>query len=185
VLQAQSGSPEEFLRSLAIHATLVPLAQAGAARVAQLTQKTNQFNVTTRRYTEGDVRRLAETPRTDVFAVRVRDRLGDSGVVGVVIARYEDERAVIDSFLLSCRVIGRGVEGALLAHLGDRARAAGCRVLAGEFIPTSKNAPARDFFSRHGFAVERELEGGHVHYRYDLGAGGPPAPVYITLEVEP
>jgi FkbH-like protein len=145
-------------------------------------QKTNQFNVTTRRHGEAELRRLATPPHGDVFAIRVRDTLGDAGVVGVVVARYEADTAVVDSFLLSCRVIGRGVEGALLAELGRRARAHGCTRLDGEFIPTDRNAPARELFDKHGFAVVEDLGGGHRRYRYDLADGGPAAPAWITIE---
>lgn len=184
-LRAHSPSMDEFLRSLDIVVTLLAAEQAGIARIAQLTQRNNQFNVTGRRYGEDDLRRLAGRPGGDVFAVRVHDALGDSGVVGAVVARYAGDTAVVEAFVLSCRVIGRGVEGALLAVLGERARAAGCRRLVGEFVATPRNARARELYARHGFAPLEPADGGRLRFHYDLAHGGPVAPSWIRVESEP
>ncbi len=81
-------------------------------RIAQMTQKTNQFNLTTRRYSDEEISRLAASDSADVIWLRLRDRFGDAGIVGVCILRYEDRRAIFDTLLLSCRVLGRGVEDA-------------------------------------------------------------------------
>jgi FkbH-like protein len=98
------------------------------------------------------VRSIAETAdRSVVYSVEVSDRFGDLGLTGVAIVHTAVGAWVIDSFLLSCRVLGRGIEDALLAHIINRARKAGARRLHGRFIPTAKNAPARDFYSTRGF----------------------------------
>src|SRR4029079_7653811 len=113
---------------------------------AQLTQKTNQFNLTTRRYTDSDIRRFAASADHDVFAIRVHDRLGDSGIVGGAIVRHESAVAAIDTFLMSCRVLGRGVEDALLTACLVTARRRQRRAVIGEFVPTAKNARVADFY---------------------------------------
>jgi FkbH-like protein len=125
-------------------------------RVAQLLAKTNQFNLTTRRHTAADVAALLDKGAVALWA-RVKDRFGDNGLVGAAIAAPEaDGRWVIDTFLLSCRVIGRRVETALLSALSEEVRGRGARALLGEYLPTAKNKPAADFYPKHGFTAEGE-----------------------------
>jgi FkbH-like protein len=149
-------SKEDFYRFLEQEAEISTVSRATLARIAQLTQKTNQFNVTTRRYAEQQISEMTANPSCRVLSIRVRDRFGDHGLVGVSITRDEGEVCEIDSFLLSCRVIGRTVETALLAHLAEEAAARGRKRLVGWFLPTKKNAPAREFYKQHGFEVANE-----------------------------
>src|SRR5271166_1863023 len=142
---------EDFFRFLEQEAELEPVSELTLARVAQLTQKTNQFNLTTRRYTEPQIAEMAKQPDWHLFSVRVRDRFGDHGLVGVAITHDKDELCEVDTFLLSCRVIGRTIETALLARLAESATQRGRQRLVGWFLPTKKNAPARDFYEQHGF----------------------------------
>ncbi|HYU47551.1 MAG TPA: GNAT family N-acetyltransferase, partial [Terriglobales bacterium] len=151
-------SKEDFFRFLEQEAELDSVSDLTLARVAQLTQKTNQFNLTTRRYTEQQIAELAARPGWHIFSIRVKDRFGDHGLVGVAIAHDEGRQCEVDTFLLSCRVIGRTVETALLAHLAQNAAQRGCKRLIGWFLPTKKNAPARDFYQQHGF--ERQESNG-------------------------
>lgn len=144
---------EDFFNDLQQEALVATLTPAMYQRVAQLTQKTNQFNLTTRRYSEREIERLNSLPGWHVSTLRVRDRYGDNGLVGVAIVQACDSVWEIDTFLLSCRVIGRTVETALLAQLAAQAREHGARELRGRFIPTKKNIPASDFYSRHGFTL--------------------------------
>ena len=153
---AAATSVDDFLRSLEMVAALADVTPSTLTRVAQLTQKTNQFNVTTRRYTEEQITRLAGVPGTAVRTVRMADRYGDNGLVGVLIANASGDRCVIDTLLLSCRVIGRGVETLMLSDAVTVARRHGATILAGEFVPTGKNAPAADLFARHGFTCVSE-----------------------------
>jgi FkbH-like protein len=155
-------SKEDFFRYLDQEAEVVPVSPTTLARVAQLTQKTNQFNLTTRRYTEQQIAELATRPEWQVLSISVRDRFGDHGLVGVAITRDEKDTCEIETFLLSCRVIGRAVETALLSHLAGIAAVRGRRCLRGRFIPTKKNAPARDFYSAHGFQLIEEKPDGSV-----------------------
>jgi FkbH-like protein len=155
-------SKEDFFRYLEQEAEVLPVSPATLARVAQLTQKTNQFNLTTQRHTEQQIAEMAARPDWQVLAIKVRDRFGDHGLVGVAITRDEAETCNIETFLLSCRVIGRNVDTALLSHLAQGAAARGRRRLAGRFVPTRKNAAARDFYARHGFQVLEENSDGSV-----------------------
>lgn len=152
-VESSSASVAEFLRSLDMTATIEALAPSTLPRVAQLTQKTNQFNATTRRYSEEQLSRFAAEEGAIVRTIRVGDRYGDSGLVGVLMARVTGGRCEIDTLLLSCRVIGRGVETLMLADIAAMARTLGASTLVGRFVPTAKNAPASDVFSRHGFAA--------------------------------
>jgi FkbH-like protein len=178
--QAAQGSVEDFLRALEMSATIDDVNAGSLARVAQLTQKTNQFNVTTRRYSEEQVSRFAANPGAIVRTIRVADRYGDSGLVGVLMARINGERCEIDTLLLSCRVIGRGVETLMLSDIGSLARSSGARVLAGRFIPTPKNAPAQDIYLRHGFVEAHTIDDGTL-WELDLTSVTPTPPDHINV----
>lgn len=145
---------EAYLRGLEMEVAVDRVDDRTVARVAQLTQKTNQFNLTTRRYTEHDIRRFASSPDHDVLALGLRDRLGDSGIVGVAIVRHDRERSRIDTLLMSCRALGRGVEDALVASCVRVSQARGSRAIVGEFIPTPKNQRVAEFLPSQGFAAD-------------------------------
>lgn len=148
-LQTTAGNIEDFLRSLNLVLTVGLVDEATLPRVAQLLGKTNQFNLTTRRHDEAAIRDMCAAGAG--LWVRVRDRFGDAGLVGVLLAVPDGETWRIDTFLMSCRVIGRKVETAMLALLERAAAARGVRRLTGEFIPTKKNQPAEKFLPEHGF----------------------------------
>jgi FkbH-like protein len=135
--------------------------------VAQLTQKTNQFNLTTRRYREQEIAVKAADARWRVDALTASDRFGDYGLVGVVITNRSGDVCEIDSFLLSCRIIGRSIETALLSYVAREAASGGMRTLRGWYLPTRKNAPAKDFYSKHGFKMISE-DDGKMLFEYDL-----------------
>jgi len=162
-LQTRATSIEDFYRSLEQQVAVELVRPMSVARAAQLTQKTNQFNLTTRRYSEPQLAEMARGDEWRVYTAHVKDRFGDHGLVGVMIAKAADDAWEIDTFLLSCRVIGRTVETALLAFLGDEARAAGARRLQGWFLPTKKNAPARSFYADHGFQIVEESGHGTLY----------------------
>jgi FkbH-like protein len=166
-LEHSVTSKEEFYRSLEQVAEIAPVNPQSLARVSQLTLKTNQFNLTTRRYTEQQIAEMAASPAWRVWSLRVKDKYADNGLVGVAITRLDGSVCEIDSFLMSCRVIGRTVESALLAHLASEARARGATVLQGWFLPTKKNVPAQEFYREHGFEVtEQNAEG--LLWKFDL-----------------
>jgi FkbH-like protein len=173
-------SKEDFFRFLEQEAELSPVSDLTLARIAQLTQKTNQFNLTTRRYSEAQIAEMANQPGWNIFSIRVRDRFGDHGVVGVAIAHDQGGQCEVDTFLLSCRVIGRTVETALLAHIAKCAAERGCRRIVGWFLPTRKNAPARDFYPQHQFELVEQNANGSL-WAFDLTRQEVAFPKWVKL----
>ena len=156
---------EDFIASLKLEVDFSPLRDEDLRRSAQLTLRTNQFNFTTIRREEADVQALASGGRHEIRTVRVRDRFGDYGLVGLVIAARGDETWNLDTLLLSCRVLGRGVEHQIVADLGRMAASSGARAVKLRVETTNRNTPARSFFEsiipaefRHGDARAVEAE---------------------------
>ena len=168
----------EYLTSLEMSIDIDPASGFTVPRISQLTQKTNQMNLTTRRYTEGEIRSLMKDPNAFVFSVSSTDRFGDNGIIGVMILKKKADECLVDSFLLSCRVIGRNIEQAMLAFAGDFARKAGARRLAGEYIPTAKNHPAADMYHRFHFQ-----EAGDGCFVADLESHRLESPPYIRMKI--
>ena len=123
-----------------------------ARRVAQLFAKTNQFNTTAKRFGEGDLRALEERGG-DVLGVRLTDRFGSDEIIGALAVSYDTDAcvAVIEGFVMSCRVLGRDVETGILSAVADRALARGMRELRGAIVPSERNQPCRMVFAQHGF----------------------------------
>ena len=180
--QQSCQSKEDFYWFLQQEAEIAYLSRESLSRVAQLTQKTNQLNLTTRRYTEQRIQHLACAPGWQVFSMRVQDRYGNNGIVGVAIAHLVDDVCEIDTFLLSCRVIGRTLETAFLSHLVEWAREHGAAQIQGWFLPTRKNTPAKDFYSLHGFRRLDEREGGTL-WVLDLLRAEIRCPKWIRLTI--
>ncbi len=157
--RAQSAVPyEQFLATLELAVDVEPMAEGDVARVAQLLYRTNQFNATGRRRTEGEVAALASTG-LETFVVRVRDRFGDYGATGAVIARVHEDCLVVDAFVLSCRVLGRGVEHAVVRQLAALATTRGLPTVTLPFVATAKNAPYCAFFESLPTARSELLSG--------------------------
>ncbi len=149
-------SKEEFQKSLGLCIDFFPAREEDLDRITQLINKTNQFNLSTIRRSLDEVRELAKSSRHRIFGLRVSDKFGDYGLTGVVIAEFfpEGSELVIDTFLLSCRVLGRGVETALLSVLAVEAQKEGATEVVANFIPTAKNTPAAAFLPDHHFLSE-------------------------------
>ncbi|WP_432484824.1 HAD-IIIC family phosphatase [Kineococcus esterisolvens] len=158
-----AGSLEDYLRGLGMRAEVAPLGAANVARVAQLLGKTNQFNLTTRRHSLADVEGFAAHPDWHAQVVRLRDRFADHGVVGVLLARRVDEPGgavlEVDSWLMSCRVIGRTLEDEMFGVLVRQARALGCARLRGAYVPTAKNSQVAGLYERLGFSRQEGADG--------------------------
>ena len=149
---ATSVSSEEFAKALKLTVDFFEVKAEHIARVTQLINKTNQFNLTTQRRTAAEVSKLCDAPGARVFAWRVADRFGDYGLVGVAILMHTaGDFIVIDTFLMSCRVLGRGVENAVFAAMAAYARLQGATKLRGRYIPTQKNSLVADLYRDHGF----------------------------------
>ncbi len=179
-VQVASTDISEFLKGLDIRVTIMKADSFTIPRISQLTQKTNQFNMTTRRYLEEDIRRFAKSDDYLIFSAKVEDKFGDSGITGAVIIKKEDYQWTIDTFLLSCRVLGRNVEEALMTKIIEYAKIENARKIVGIFVPTAKNKPAIDFYKRCGFNKIRELDG-RTEYDLKLTKEGFKAPAYIDI----
>lgn len=183
-LKPSSGSVEDYLRSLEMRAVAKPVDETDMQRVVQLIGKTNQFNLTTRRHSEADVRRLLERPGTLASTLRVKDRFGDYGLVGLMIAvqgEGADGRDLeVDTWLMSCRVIGRTVEHFSMATLMQHAEAAGYRRLIGRYVPSAKNALVADLYPTLGFR-ESKPDGAGIRYVLDLSESAPPT-TFVSRE---
>jgi FkbH-like protein len=145
-----AASPEEFLAGLEMVATIGRVGPETLPRVAQLLAKTNQFNLTTRRHSAAQIAQMIEAGAVALW-MRLADRFGDHGLVGVAIAQPIDGAWTIDTFLLSCRVIGRHAETALLAQLAACVQARGGTELTGEYLPSARNSQVARFYPSHGF----------------------------------
>lgn len=165
-LEAEASNIGEFLAALELVIDIEAPTEDEWPRVAQLTQRTNQFNFTTARRTEAELRAMAAAG-TIVLAVHVRDRFGDYGLVGEVVANIRGNALLVDNFLLSCRVLGRGVEHAIVARLGALAVSHGLATLRLPFRRTAKNEPARAFADS---IVAPYREGGDEAFEYAVPA---------------
>ena len=148
-------------------------------RVAQMTQKTNQFNLTTRRYSEADIRRI-EDGGGRVYTLSVRDRFGDSGITGCLIVAD----GTIDTLLLSCRILGRGIERAFLRTVLALLRREGVATLSACYLPTAKNGQTARFYDREGFTPVARGADGSVRYTLDLTAADTAVDACYTIECE-
>jgi len=164
-LKSKIGNYDEYLASLKMTLTVSRFDAVGRPRIAQLVNKSNQFNLTTRRYNEEDVRRLEED-RDGVLCwqAQLDDAFGQHGMIGVVIARKQPRTWSIDSWLMSCRVLSRGVEETLMNLLVAEAWDAGAETVTGEYLPTPRNGMVADFFPRLGFELAEEGENGGKRY---------------------
>ena len=157
-LKTQVGNLDEFLKQLNISVEIKNADDFTIPRISQLTLKTNQFNLTTRRYQEEDIRKFAQNSEKIVGCAQIQDKFGDNGITGAYIINKDNEQQwTIDTFLLSCRVIGRGIEDGVLCHIIEKARKDGISQVRGEYIKTKKNQPAENFFENFGFKKEGDF----------------------------
>lgn len=159
-LLEKAGSLDDYLKSLQMVADIGHADPVTIPRIAQLTQKTNQFNLTTRRYTPADIEQLTLNSQTDVIYLTLTDHISEMGLVGVAIVKYTGKRADIDSLLLSCRVLGRCVEDVFLAHIISKAISRGCQEIHGEYLTTVKNQQVAQFYPQHGFELVKHIDSG-------------------------
>ncbi len=166
---------EDYLSSLEQKITIERLNEASLSRAAQLCQRTNQFNLTTRRYTAPELQKLA-ADGAEVSLLSVADRFGHHGVTGLAILKPAGDVVTIDTLLLSCRVLGRGIETAFLAWLAKNARESGRHNLRGQYIPTAKNGQVADYYPRHGFQPIGENQ-----FELDLKSAALEIPAYLEI----
>jgi FkbH-like protein len=156
----------DFLAGLELQIEFLPMTNAELPRVAQLTQRTNQFNFTGLRRSENEVAQLCSAGIAECVVVRLRDRFGDYGLVGAMIFSRRPGLLDVHNVLLSCRALGRQVEHRMLAHLGRIAQEEGREKVRINFIPTPKNKPAREFLESIGVLIEAG-DGGTCHLNFE------------------
>lgn len=185
--QALGGHADlgEFLRTLDMRAQIGPVSEADFERTVQLIGKSNQFNLTTRRHSAADVLGMMQREEWITRVVKLADRFGDNGLISVLLAHQEGDTLEIDTWLMSCRVLKRGVEQFLLNHLVDAARQRGVRTLLGEYIPTAKNKLVRDHYQNLGFTLTQNGEEGHTRWRLNLTDSWKPLENYICEDTTP
>ncbi|MCC6472074.1 MAG: HAD family hydrolase [Alphaproteobacteria bacterium] len=163
-----SGDLDAFLVSLDMTISFSAFNEMGRERIAQLIGKSNQFNLTTRRYSAAEVDALGRNSDILTLQVRLTDRFGDNGMISVVICRRDGSAWEIDTWLMSCRVLGRRVEEAVLQELVRQARRKGISLLRGVYIPTDRNALVKDHYDKLGFALERDHPSGRRDWILDV-----------------
>jgi FkbH-like protein len=169
-LRASAGSLEEYQASLGMRAEIGPVTPVVMGRVVQLINKTNQFNVTTIRRNQAQLEALMARPGVHVLQARLADKFADHGLILVAIAEVAGAALEIDTLLMSCRVLGRGVEASVMAELARIAIDAGCTEIRGRYRPTERNGMVADLFPRLGFAAAGEGPEGETFWRADPAA---------------
>lgn len=159
---SESLNLDDYIKKLEMVADIHRMQDSELERVVQLINKTNQFNVTTKRYTQAEVEVIASDANNAIYVVYSSDKYGDSGLISVIILKGQETKVIIDTFLMSCRVMGRKLEDVIINELASRYAG---RTIIGEFIPTAKNAPVRELYDRLGFSIVSDEDG---HKTYEL-----------------
>ena len=167
-LQASFSDYGEYLDSLEMQATNKPFEAIYMSRIAQLTNKSNQFNLTTHRYTQEEIEKVAYDDSYITIYGKLTDRFGDNGVVSVVIGHIIDGICHIDLWLMSCRVLKRDMEFAMMDSLVHRCKAKGIHEIRGYYYPTSKNKMVRDFYHLQGFEKISEDPDGNTEWKFSI-----------------
>lgn len=178
--QAAFSDYSDYLRSLEMKAVIAPFDIAHAARITQLMNKTNQFNLTTRRYTDAEVSACMSDGNTLTLYASLADRFGDNGIVSALIGRVQDGILTIEEWVMSCRVFKRDLELAVFDALIAYCRTHNITSIEGDYLPTAKNAYVRTLYPTLGFSQTAESEEG-THYRFDIPAES--APLCSVIEV--
>jgi len=183
-LRKQAGDVDAYLTSLGMTITFQPFDATGRARIVQLINKSNQYNLTTRRYTEPEILAAEHDPAVFTLQVRLSDVFGDNGMISVVICRPGDERTwEIDTWLMSCRVLGRKVEHMVLGEILRHARQRGINSLKGTYKPTERNQLVVDHYSKLGFVAAAAEPSGVTHWSLDVRTASPhEAPMTIVSQ---
>jgi FkbH-like protein len=155
---SKSSDMVSYLKALEMEISLTDFDQIGRSRIVQLISKSNQFNLTTKRYTDSDIKKLESNDGYFTRQIRLKDSLGDNGMVSVVICKKNQDNWEIDTWLMSCRVLGRQVEDAVLQDIVINAEAAGMNKLIGCYSPTAKNIIVKDHYRKLGFNLKNEIE---------------------------
>lgn len=185
-LRQGSDSLEQFLTNLQMTARAGPFEDVNLSRIAQLVNKSNQFNLTTKRRTEEQLRALARSSDHVTLSFRLRDRFADNGLIGVLIGRILPEEGTleIDTWIMSCRVLGRRIEEFMCGLLMEAAKSRGLQRLRGRYLPTAKNGLVKDLYPRLGFEPRPGGSGGETVWEYSLKTQPALRNEFVALENE-
>jgi FkbH-like protein len=173
-LRKSSTDMAGYLASMEMELQWKAFDSISVPRIVQLMNKTNQFNLTTKRYSSADVTRFMNDPHTLTFEFRLIDRFGDNGIIAVVIGCLTPRREfVVDTWLMSCRVLGRKVEETMLNVIGTVAIAAGAKTIVGHYRPTLKNGMVREHYQKLHFDFVAGSDDGSTSWSMDLGSFSP------------
>lgn len=177
-LEQSTPNLESFLKNLDLKVLIKNANEFTIPRISQLTLKTNQFNLTTKRYQESDIQKFSEDGRYLVGCIQVEDKFGDNGITGVFIVHKENSKEwFIDTFLLSCRIMGREVEKGMLGYIVNKAKESGVEQIKAQFIPSQKNKPIEDFLPNCGFQKDGDYWFYSLKTQFTI-------PEYLTVRVE-
>jgi FkbH-like protein len=179
--QVQFESQEAYFFSLKMKVELSCNSISSLERISELTMKSNQFNLTTQRYSETEILHFMQSSDIDIYSFHVSDKFGKSGLTGVIFLRYVDKGVIVENFLMSCRVIGRGVETVLWSKIASNALHRGCDELRAMYVRSAKNSQVVDFYDRLGLVLTHTSADGIKHYRTDLTSFAPPLIPWIEL----
>ena len=178
------GNHDDYLRSLGMTLSIAPFDAAGRKRIAQLIAKSNQFNLTTRRYSEAEIAALQSDPDALTIQARLEDIFGDNGMISAVICRQTGPRLEVDTWIMSCRVLGRRVEETILQYMVEQARLKGVTEIIGRYVPTARNGLVRGHFEKLGF-VQIEARNEETTWRLSVGGyGEKDLPLKVDLQRE-
>lgn len=177
-----SDSFENFLKNLKTRIKIWQAKEEDIERAAQLTQKTNQFNLTTKRYLSSDIQNFIKSTNHDVYVASVEDKFGDNGKVAVLIIEKNNDNTVeIDTFLMSCRVMGRFIEEQFIDFIEDKYKKQGYEKIISNYYPTTKNKPVKDLFEDLGYIVANNDEAGNKKYEINLDKVGTERKIFGEL----
>jgi FkbH-like protein len=181
ILERSFTNVDEYLQSLEMQITIARFDAFHLSRIAQLIQRSNQFNLTTQRYGQAECEALMNAgPATVPLYVRLSDRFGDYGLISVVVMEIAGDSARLPVWLMSCRVLSRGVEQHVMNHVVALAKQHGAKRLVGEYVPSAKNGMVKEFYRRFGFALVGETAAtGATQWAIDVDAHAP-ATTFIT-----
>lgn len=167
-LQKTFTDEASFLKSLNMVSTVSGFAKFNTPRVAQLSQRSNQFNLRTVRYTDADIEAYANDPEVVDLSFTLEDKFGDNGLIAVIIMKKQNDALFVDTWFMSCRVLKRGMENFTLNTMVEVAKKLGCKKIIGEYLPTPKNGMVEEHYDGLGFTKVNENEGGSKQYELDV-----------------
>lgn len=170
-IKQQFASMEDYWKSLEMILSIEPLSDVNVARIAQMTQKTNQFNLTTKRYSETDITSFKN--KGLVYCLSVKDKFGDNGITALCIVTVDSQVATIDSYLLSCRILGRGVEKVFISSILNILYSRKIHTVRASYIKTAKNSQVANFYDQLGFSVDPLSKGDDNEKKYILEMSNP------------